>query len=412
MGMLYRRKKRDPVTGLLVEHGPWWMKYYDGGKPIYESTAKIEKREALVVLRRAETKVADGQQEGSAVKRTRFEDLIEELKNDYILKRRKTWKLREQHLAHLKPVFGGMRVKGITTPKLQAYVAKRLEEGAAPATVNRELDCLHRMMILGQRHTPPKIIFIPHFPRLAEDNAREGFCEHDAYLCIRGAAPYHIQVAATIGYYTGMRKAEILSLQWDKHIDMEQHCIRLERKQTKTNTSRGLYMTGDFLKVMLKAKEVRDLEFPYCPWVVHMKGQRVKSFDHGWTALMKRLNMSGFLFHDLRRTGVRNLVRAGVPETVAMKISGHKTRSVFDRYNITSEEDLKEAADRLDIYIQRKMVTLPVTLAEEPGLNVSDLVAQPLENWRRGWGSNPRSRCQDSSFRDCPIRPLSHLSAW
>jgi hypothetical protein len=189
MGMLYRRKKRDPVTGLLVEQGPWWMKYYDGGKPIYESTDKVEKREALVVLRRAETKVADGQREGPAVNRTRFEDLIEGLKNDYILKRLKTWKLREQHLAHLKPVFGGMRAKAITTSKLQAYVAKRLEEGAAPGTVNRELDCLHRMMILGQRHTPPKIIFIPHFPRLAEDNVREGFCEHDAYLCIRGAAP-------------------------------------------------------------------------------------------------------------------------------------------------------------------------------------------------------------------------------
>lgn len=78
MGMLYRRKKRDPATGLLVEQGPWWMKYYDGGKPIYESTDKVEKREALVVLRRAETKVADGQREGPAVNRTRFEDLIED----------------------------------------------------------------------------------------------------------------------------------------------------------------------------------------------------------------------------------------------------------------------------------------------------------------------------------------------
>ena len=217
------------------------MKFSDDGKPIiYESTGKLEKREALVVQRRTESKRDEGQREGPIVKRTRFEDHIEELKNDYILKRRKTWKLREHHLAHLKPVFGGMRAKAITTPKLQAYVAKRLEQGAAPATVNRELDCLHRMMILGQRQTPPKIIFILHFPRLAEDNGREGFCEHDACLCIRGAAPYHIQVAATIGYYTGMRKAEILSLQWDKPMDMVQTCIRLERKQTKTNTSRGL----------------------------------------------------------------------------------------------------------------------------------------------------------------------------
>ena len=127
---------------------------------------------------------------------------------------------------------------------------------------------------------------------------------------------------------------------------------------------------------------------------------------------MKRLGMSGFLFHDLRRTEVRNLVRAGVPETVAMKISGHKTQSVFDRYNITSEEDLKKAANRLDAYIQQKMVTLPVTLEESSDKINANPDTQPVENWRRGWGSNPRSRCQDSSFRDCPIRPLSHLSAW
>ena len=112
--------------------------------------------------------------------------------------------------------------------------------------------------------------------------------------------------------------------------------------------------------------------------MVNLKSQRVKSFDHGWTALMKRLGMSGFLFHDLRRTGVRNLVRAGVPETVVMKISGHKTRSVFDRYNITSEEDLKEATNRLDAYIQQKMVTLPVTLEKSPGSKEADLVVQPI----------------------------------
>ena len=94
---------------------------------------------------------------------------------------------------------------------------------------------------------------------------------------------------------------------------------------------------------------------------------------------MKRLSMSGVLFHDLRRTGVRKLVRAGVPETVAMKFSGHKARSVFDRYNITSEEDLKEAANRLDAYIQQTMVTLPETLEESLDTIDRNFDTQPLK---------------------------------
>jgi integrase len=132
-----------------------------------------------------------------------------------------------------------------------------------------ELYCLHRMMILGQRQTPPKALHVLHFPRLAEDNVREGFCEHDSYLLIRGAAPYHIQVAVTIGYYTGMRKAEILGPRWDNQMDMDQNCIRLERKQTKDeNTTCCIHD---------KAKELRDRHYPYCPWVVHINRKRLQT---------------------------------------------------------------------------------------------------------------------------------------
>jgi hypothetical protein len=123
-----------------------------------------------------------------------------------------------------------MRVKAITTDRLKDYVSKRLSEKAAPATINRELDCLHRMMVLGQRQTPPKVLHIPHFPKLAEENVREGFFEHDEFLALRGAAPDYIKVAMTIAYYTGMRLREIIGgngLQWDKHVDLRENCLRL-----------------------------------------------------------------------------------------------------------------------------------------------------------------------------------------
>jgi integrase len=84
------------------------------------------------------------------------------------------------------------------------------------------------------------------------------------------------------------------------------------------------------------------------PWVFHRDGERIVSFHRAWRTACRAAGVPGRIPHDLRRTAVRNLVRAGVPETVAMKLTGHKTRSVFERYNIVSEGDLREAARKLD----------------------------------------------------------------
>jgi integrase len=95
------------------------------------------------------------------------------------------------------------------------------------------------------------------------------------------------------------------------------------------------------------------------PWVfwrmiAHSRGgekkpQPVGSFKRAWMLACRAAGCPGKIPHDLRRTAIRNIVRSGTSESVAMKMSGHKTRSVFDRYDITSSDDLREAARRLDV---------------------------------------------------------------
>jgi integrase len=85
-----------------------------------------------------------------------------------------------------------------------------------------------------------------------------------------------------------------------------------------------------------------------CPWVFHRQGAPIKSFADAWRTACTRAGCPGKIPHDLRRTAVRNLIRAGITESLAMTLTGHQTRSVFDRYNIISSRDLQDAATLLN----------------------------------------------------------------
>jgi integrase len=110
---------------------------------------------------------------------------------------------------------------------------------------------------------------------------------------------------------------------------------------------------------MTMRQEIRDLKFPDCQFVFMTTGTAVGDFRTAWKSPCKRAGVVELVFHDLRRSAVRNMVRAGISEKIAMQISGHKARSVFDRYNIVSDRDLAEAATKMEQRFQAPIPTIP-----------------------------------------------------
>ena len=304
-----------------------------------------------------------------------FDDLSKDLVTDYTVNGRDTLKRVQWSIGCLKKSFQGMRATDITTDKIKAHIEKRMKEGLSNASINRELAVLKRMFSLGVQSTPPKVNLIPYIPMLKETNTRKGFFELQEYLNLRSALPHYLKPVVTFAYHTGWRAGEILNLTWDK-VDLKQGIITLNPGETKNENARTIYPNEELMKEMKSVYANRRLG---CPYVFHRGGKQIKRITRAWKTACIKIGLCEplrddngnpivrktkkdkgkvamvptKLFHDFRRTGVRNMIRAGIPERVAMMVSGHKTRSVFDRYNIVSDQDLKEAARKMQTYHEK-----------------------------------------------------------
>ncbi len=169
-----------------------------------------------------------------------------------------------------------------------------------------------------------------------------------------------LQPVIEFAYITGWRSGEITGLEW-RNVDFKAGEIRFDPGASKNREGRVFPMTSG-LRKLLEAQDAERKRLKDAGHIVarvfvrcvrkNRKGKPelrpIGSFKKAWRTACTKAGVPGRLVHDLRRTAIRNLVRAGIPERVAMTMSGHRTRSTFERYNITSGGDLKDAARRLD----------------------------------------------------------------
>lgn len=326
-----------PKDGRSVEHREW------GGATEKDARRKLKDRLDEIVLHRR-----GGQRfQGPRQERITVEELLKNVERDYTIHGRKSLPQLRSHLRHVRRFFAMDRAHAVTPERLRDYIASRQQEGAQSATINRELEGLRRAFALAVEAQTLSVL--PLFPSLPEDNARQGFFERaDFQGVLDHLKDEDVKDFCDWFYRTGMRPGEIRSLTWDA-LDRETWTLRLHAKDAKTRRGRMIALAGEVRGIIERRVKARRLD---CPTIFHRSGKPFGDFRKVWNRACRAAGVSGKLIYDLRRTAVRNMVRAGVDPAVAMKISGHRTRNVFDRYNIISEDDIRQAVLKTDAYVE------------------------------------------------------------
>jgi integrase len=330
-------------TGTIFKRGKvWYVSFWVDGKQVQKSSGSTNIQDAKKLRDQILGKKARGEIVVSESGKVICDELLNDLLSHYDAGNAKATTTRIFRWcieANLKPFFGDLRAAALSTQKLKQYRNKRKADGVTESTCNRELSILRIALNLGRKCTPPKVLTIPFFPMVREENARQGFLSDQQYAKLRDALPDYLKPLFVTAYHTGVRLGELLAWDWDQ-VDWSQAFITLKASETKSGHSRAVpILDGD----MRKWLEWALTESNGCSSVFHHNGLPIKSFRGTWIKACEAADVPDLKFHDLRRTAVRNMRRAGVPQVVRMRITGHRTDAMERRYNIVDIDDIKSA---------------------------------------------------------------------
>lgn len=356
LGFVYQPKYRDKGTGELRTAATWWISYSDHGKRIRENAHTENHAAAVRTLKERIGRVGRGEAVGPQLERTTLDDLLILVADDYKNNGRRSADRVAQASTRLREYFGEHR-RAREIEDVSAYQAQRLEDGAARSTVNYECAILRRGFRLALKKR--RVASVPNFDLLHVSNARQGFFEREQYEAVVRHLPEDLKVVARVAFITGWRaNSELLSRQW-RHANFEAGCLRLDAGETKNGEGREFPFTPELRAIMeaqlARVKQIQRSTGQVVPCLFFRfggqgraaVGSRIKDLRGAWKRACRDAGVPGRLIHDFRRTAVRNLIRAGVPTEVAMKLTGHKSQEVFRRYAIIDEGMKREAVAKL-----------------------------------------------------------------
>jgi integrase len=347
----------DPMRGdgrIFERGGRWWIAYYaprEGRRVEHREPAGRTETEARRLLRHRQRELAVHTAgfrlfQGPQHERVTLEELLQALEKDLEIRGRRSLPQAKSHLKHVRGFFAETRALAVTPDRLRDYVRARQRAGAAPATINRQLELIRRAFTLGVE--AGTLAQVPRMPRLPERNARQGFFERgELEAVLTNLADPDVRDFIEWFSWTGMRPGEIRSLTWAA-FDRETWTLRLHAKDAKTGYGRILALEGPLRVILERRLASRRIDSAL---IFHRRGRLLGDLRKHWKKACTAAGVSGKIVYDLRRTAIRNMVRAGVDPAVAMKISGHRTRAVFDRYNIIAETDLRDAVLKTHSYV-------------------------------------------------------------
>ena len=392
-GRVFQNKNR--TVWMLAYCGPskdgTWAEIRESSKTRSEKRARriLAKRLRQAANHREGIADFDGPSQRRVLVTELLLDLFEEYRRREIKGLDQVW-YRIRKGSPLQVALGSKRVDRLTTDQIVAYTEARRKAGRSKATVNRDVELLGAALRLALERG--RIARSPRMPgKLSEkDSVRRGFFEKKELDALLPHLPDPLDDMARFAFVTGWRRGELLSLSWEAVSADE---IRLGT--TKNGEPRSLPLDAELKAIIDRRRKARQYVTAsgvgLSSFVFHRNGKRIyrNVFGKQWrracvkAGLGRRikdengiLRYHGKHFHDFRRTAARNMIRAGVPQSIAMRVTGHETDAMFLRYDITDNRDKLGALQAASQLVSRQpqptsQASLSSPFARDPGLDLS-----------------------------------------